>query len=97
MSVEIEALIVADDVDPYDWLKKALRFPGSVPLLAHQIRELGLIVGYDPIKNVPGVPDNPYHGEVWTSKPSKRFRKGEQKRLLNAAKWYVEMEGVDIR
>ncbi|EEE35180.1 hypothetical protein RKLH11_3856 [Rhodobacteraceae bacterium KLH11] len=96
MSVDIEALIVADAEDPASWVTSP-RFTGSVCFSAHQIRELDLIVGYDPIKDELGVPDNPYHGEVWTSEPSKRFSNGQQKGLLKAAEWYVELEDVEIR
>jgi hypothetical protein len=41
------------------------------------------MVGYDPL------PDNAHHGEVWGI-----FSKGRQKKLLNSAQWFVEVDGV---
>ena len=96
MSVKIESLIVAAGEDPSSWVTTP-RFLGSESFSAHQIRSLGLIIGYDPIKDELDVPDNPYHGEVWTSRPARRFSTEQQNGLLNTAEWYVELEDVDIR
>ena len=90
MSVDIEALIVADRQDPKQFVTTP-KFTGSVAFMANQIRELGLILGYDPI------PDNPYHGQVWQKGTAKRFTRTQQKGLLRAAQWYVRLEGVDIK
>lgn len=96
MSVDIEKLIVADDKNPSGWVTTP-RFTGSVSFSAHQIRNFDLMIGYEPIKDELDVPDNPYHGEVWTSQPSRRFSNKQQKGLLHTAEWYVELEDVDIR
>ena len=90
MSVDIELLIVAGGKDPNVWVTTP-KFTGSVSFSARQIRNFDLLIGYAPIN------DSPYHGEVWTSQPSNRFSNTQQKGLLKAAEWYVELKDVDIR
>jgi len=95
MSVDIEALMIGDDVDPEDYVTSE-EFPGAVAFSAAEIRALDLAVGYDPIKDDPDIPANPYHGEVWRKTAARRFTPAQTKGLRDAAKWYVEVEDVDL-
>ena len=63
---------------------------------AGKVRELDLWVGYDPVKDVPDVPDNPHHGEVWATKPKKSFTNAQKNGLAKLARWYVELPDVDL-
>lgn len=84
MSVDIENLINRAGKDPRIYVKTPV-FIGSVAFLARDIRALELWIGYDP------VPDNPYHGEVWTKVEKKSFTETQKKGLANSARWYVEL------
>lgn len=95
MSVDIEALMLADGVCPKKFVTTPV-FMGSVAFSAGQVRTLGLWVGYDPIPASQSDPGNPYHGEVWTTGPSKRFSDAQRRGLASAARWYVRLPGVDI-
>ena len=95
MSVDIEALILKDGKDPREFVTTP-DYPCSVYFYAGDVRELGLLVGPDPVENVPGKPDNPYHGQVWPEKPTQKFTRKQQKGLLKAASWYVQEEGVEL-
>lgn len=96
MSVDIEALMINGGVDPTEYVTTPV-FQGAVSFSAAEIRALELMVGYDPIKDKPEQPDNPYHGEVWRKAEAKRFTSAQQKGLKDAARWYVEIEGVDLK
>jgi len=96
MSVDIEALMVNDNVDPTEYVTTPV-FHGAVSFSAAEIRALDLMVGYDPIKDDSDLPDNPYHGEVWKKTEAKRFSGAQQKGLRDAARWYVEIEGVELK
>lgn len=89
MSVDIEAKIVFDGIDPKEYVTTPV-FTGSVAFPASAARELNLLVGYDPLTT------NAYHGEVWGSKRPNRFNKSQKNGLLQASAWYVELEGVQI-
>ncbi len=91
MSVDIEALISRDGRQPREYVITP-DFHGAVAFHAEQIRSLDLIIGYAPI-----IPDNPYHGEVWRKDEARRFTGAQQKGLAEAAYWYVEIEGVDLK
>lgn len=93
MSVDIEELILRDGLRPTEYVITP-DFQGAVAFCAAQIRSLDLIVGYDPIVNDPSIPDNPYHGEVWRRDEARRFTGAQQKGLVEAAVWYVEIDGV---
>ncbi|MFZ1415885.1 MAG: hypothetical protein WAS73_15100 [Defluviicoccus sp.] len=95
MSVDIEKLIVAAGEDPYVYVTTPV-FTGSVALAVGDVRALDLWVGYDPIKDVPNVPDNPHHGEVWTTTPKNSFNDRQKNGLARLARWYVELPDVDI-
>ncbi|MEZ5537661.1 MAG: hypothetical protein R3F02_18835 [Thiolinea sp.] len=88
MSVDIEALIVAADIDPKHFVTTPV-YTGSVAFPARVVRDLGLMVGYEPI------PGNPYHGEVWSS-PCGKFSRRQKKGLCSSSKWYVKLAGVDL-
>jgi len=89
MSVDLEANIIAANLDPKEYVTTPI-FTGSVSFLAGAARGLNLWVGYDPI------PDNPYHGEVWGNPRPNRFSGSQKKGLHNACEWYVPLVGVEI-
>lgn len=95
MSVDIEGLIVSAGADPQTYVTTPI-FTGSVALPAGEIRALDLWVGYEPIKDVPNVQDNPHHGEVWAKTEKKSFTEGQKSGLAKVARWYVELLDVDI-
>ena len=84
MSVDIEFLILEDKIDPRAYVKSP-PFTGAVYFSAGELRSEEFQVGYDPIV------ENPYHGGVWG-----RFTRSKKKRLLKAARWYVEIIDVDL-
>lgn len=90
MSVDIEALILADGLPPLEYVTTPV-YTGSVVFTASNIRALDLFVGYDPIKDT-----NPYHGEVWTKAPAKRFSKSQKDGLAKFSSWYVALPDVEI-
>lgn len=91
MSVDIEQLMIADDVEPKAYVTSP-KYVGSVAFTAQSLRDVGLRIGYDPIPNV-----NPYHGEVWGTevKPS-RFTGAQRNAILSSASWYVQILGVEL-
>ena len=95
MSVDIESLIVDAGEDPHTYVTTPV-FTGSVALPAGKVRALDLLVGYEPIKDVPNVQDNPHHGEVWAKTERKSFSEAQKSGLAKAARWYVELPDVDI-
>ena len=96
MSVDLEALMAADDVEPREYVITPV-FTGAVWFQAGSARALELLVGYEPIQDDPDQPDNPYHGEVWRNEEARKFKGSQSKGLHNSAQWYVELEDVDIR
>lgn len=96
MSVDIEALIIADNLDPKKYVQTPI-FTGAVAFSAKAIRELNLRVGYDPVKDDLNAPDNPYHGQVWLTEQKKRFSEKQKSGLAKAAIWYVVIPDVDIK
>jgi hypothetical protein len=82
MSVDLEASIIDAGLDAKIFVTTP-KFFGSVWFLAGFLRAETFMVGYDPL------PDNAHHGEVWGI-----FSKGRQKKLLNSAQWFVEVDGV---
>lgn len=84
MSVDLESSIIAGGLDARKFVTTP-RFLGSVWLLVEFLRSETYLVGYEPLI------DNAHHGEVWG-----KFSKGQQKKLLNNAKWFVEVEGVAL-
>jgi hypothetical protein len=90
MSVDLKRLIVAAEISPHEYVT-TLRFTGSVVFSAGRIRAAGFMVGFDPL------PDNPYHGEVWSSPNGGRFSKAQQRELQNLASWYVKIPNVELR
>jgi len=96
MSIDIEELIIAAKEDPKTYVTTPI-FTGSVAFSAKEIRSLDLIIGYDPIKDIPGVPDNPFHGEVWPKTEAKRFTSQQKNGLASIASWYVPLPNVDLR
>lgn len=96
MSVEIEALIQKDGLNPREYVVTP-DFQGAVSFTAESIRALDLMVGYHPIKDEPNVPDNPYHGEIWRKEEARKFKDAQAKGLREAAQWYVQIEGVELK
>jgi len=95
MSVDIEALIVAAGEDPVEYVTTPV-FTGSVVFQAGKARALDLMVGYEPIIDEEGFPDNPYHGEVWLKTAKKQFSSSQKDGLAKAASWYVEIDDVEL-
>jgi hypothetical protein len=95
MSVDVEGLIVGAGENPQTYVTTPV-FTGSVALTAGEARALDLWVGYEPIKDVPNVQDNPHHGEVWAKTEKKSFTEAQKSGLAKAARWYVELPDVDI-
>lgn len=96
MSVDLEKLMEDDGLDPRDFVITPV-FTGAVSFSAGSARDLDLMVGYEPVKDDPNQPDNPYHGEVWRKDEARNFRNSQSKGLQRSAEWYVPLEGVDIR
>lgn len=95
MSVDVLGLMVAANVDAGQYVTTPT-FIGSIAFNVRAVRAVGLWVGYDPIIGNPGMPDNPYHGEVWGNDRPNRFSKAQKHALLVAAKWFVKIDGVEI-
>lgn len=91
MSVDIEKSILAAGLEGSEFVTNPT-FTGSVAFPAGRVRNLGLLVGYDPIF------ENLHHGEVWSAgmRPN-RFSDQQKKGLAAVATWYVELPDVDIR
>ncbi|MHB1511924.1 hypothetical protein [Acidiferrobacter sp.] len=98
MSVDIPKLMEEANVDAKKFVTTPV-YTGSVRFKAQAARAVGLRIGYDPIKDVPGVEDNPYHGEVWAASSEKpnKFSRGQKKALVEASEWFVELPGVQIK
>ena len=96
MSVDVEALIQKATLDPREYVITP-DFQGAVSFTAASIRALDLLVGYNPIKDDPNVPDNPYHGEVWRRDEAKKFMGSQENGLRDAAQWYVQIPDVDLK
>ena len=60
LSVDLEALIIADRGDPRAHVTTPQQ-PGSVVLVVEDFRSRDFLVGYDPTIT----PPNKYHGQVW--------------------------------
>lgn len=97
MSVDLLKLIEADGVDAKEFVTTPV-FTGAVQFTAQAVRAAMLRVGYHPINDIPGQPDNPYHGEVWgpVQKPNK-FTHGQKRSLARASTWFVELPEVEIK
>lgn len=89
MSVDIEELILAAELDPRQYVTTP-KYIGSVAFSAGSARVANLLVGYDPL------PKNPYHGEVWGNPRPDRFTGTQKRKLIAASEWYVEIPGVEI-
>jgi hypothetical protein len=89
MSVDIEAKIIEAGLTPTEYVTNPT-FIGSVSIQASAVRALNLWIGYDPL------PENPHHGEVWGQPPRvNRFSKEQQKGLLAASNWYVQLRTLN--
>jgi hypothetical protein len=79
MSVDIEKLIVESGQDPRVFVTTP-RWTGSVFFHARPLRDLQLMVGYNPVD------ENPFHGEVWGISS-----RSTQRKLKNIYVWYVKI------
>lgn len=93
MSVDILALMEKAGIDAKKYVTTPI-FTGSVKFQAGCARNVGLLVGRNPIEE--GENANPYHGDVWRKNKSYRFTKSQLKSLQKASKWFVEIPGVKI-
>jgi len=96
MSVDLEALMISGGIDPQRFVTTP-KYRGSVAFTADTLRSFGLWIGYNPIKDVPGVADNRYHGEVWSGHRGGRFSGPQETGLITSARWYVTLPNVDLR
>ncbi len=88
MSIDLKTRIEADGLDAVAHVTSP-EWIGSVVVGVQFLRNLGLMVGYDPIEGRPAIKDNLYHGEVWGN-----FTKSIQKQILSSAIWFVEVPNV---
>ncbi|MEM7243000.1 MAG: hypothetical protein AAF429_12510 [Pseudomonadota bacterium] len=95
ISIDIPKLMIADSVDPYDFVTTPIFF-ASVELNVGDIRNEGFLIGYEPIFDDPELEDNPYHGEIWRDSKDRPFHitGGEKKSLLRKSNWFVTAENV---
>lgn len=89
MSIDLETNIVAAGLDPKEFIHSP-DFVGAVAMKAGDVRNLNLRIGYDPL------PENPHHGEVWGNNRPNRFSDSQKKGLRRAARWYTDVDGVEI-
>ena len=85
LSVDLQREIEESGRDPLQFVTQP-PWIGSVRFTAQQLRNEGLMVGYDPLP-----PDNPFHGEVWGA-----FSKGKKRKLLQIAQWFVAIPQVAL-
>lgn len=85
MSVDLQRQIEEAGLDARAYVTTP-RWVGSIRFVAHEIRSLGLLVGFHPIELLP------YHGEVWGA-----FNKVQQDGLRNSCQWFVEIPDIAIR
>ena len=81
MSAELLEMILNDGCSPAERIPAA--HEAAVTLKVKKLRNLGLIVGHDPINGL-----NPYHVGVWGVKRS------HQKRLLQLCEWLEKPSDV---
>jgi hypothetical protein len=97
MSIDVLKLMDNDGIDPKEFVTTP-KYTGSISFMASAAREVDLRIGYDPIKDMAGFDDNPYHGEVWASGPNlKKFKSNQKRALASASSWFVELPGVEIK
>lgn len=96
MSVDLLRLMSSAGVDPKLFVTNP-KYTASVQFSAGAARTTGLWVGLDPLEKDGNNPANPFHAEVWSQpKPEKKFTKSQQRWLLNACQWFVEIPRVQI-
>lgn len=97
MSVDLLRLIEEAGLHAQDFVTTPV-FRGSISFSAGSVREAGLRVGRNPLVGIAGVPDNPFHGEVWgpPARPN-RFTNTQKRAILEAAEWFVELQGVKLK
>lgn len=96
MSVDSLGLMVKAGINPKDFVTNP-KYTASVQFTAGAARAANLWVGYDPLDEDGSNPANPYHAEVWSQpNPAQRFTKGQQRALMKACEWFVEIPEVKI-
>jgi hypothetical protein len=91
MSIDLKQLIENDGRNAIEFVQTTTpRLAGAVIFKVCDLRNLGFLVGYDPI-NGPELEPNPYHGEVWGN-----FSKGQVNNLRSKAKWLLPISGVNV-
>lgn len=91
MSVDLERFIRESGQDPRIYVTTP-RWYGSLQLNVGRVRDVNLLVGYDP------VPENPYHGQIWNKdgKPTKGQQKQQERALRRISAWFVVIPSVEI-
>ena len=87
LSVNLQSLIFTGGLESPEKYSK----PASIMMNVGDIRRLGFEVGYDPVKDDPKIPDNPYHCQIWGAST-----RGERNQLKNISQWLVPLAGVSI-
>lgn len=86
MSIDILNLIEDAGIDPKAYVIGLPNHPYAVSFRVGDLRAKGLRVGFDPLKERPPFPANPFHGEVWGIGNSR----GPKNELRKIAGWFVE-------
>jgi len=95
MSVDFLGLMEDGGVVAHEFVTTPV-FTGSVAFSADAARNANMWVGYDPIKDDPNFPDNPFHGEIWGNPKPNRFTTAQKRALRQASEWFVEIPDVTI-
>lgn len=89
MSVDVKALMDKAGVDAKLFVTNPKQI-GSVAFKVDVARGVALRVGLNQL------PSNPYHGEVWGNTRANKFSGAQEKALMAASQWFVEIPGVQI-
>lgn len=84
MSIDILNLLEQAGLDAPSYVTQHPNRPYAVRFRVGDLRALGLQVGFDPLEEQPPFPANPFHGEVWGTKP-----RGIRNELRRIANWFV--------
>ena len=90
MSVDVLGLMRSAQIDPVAFVTSP-KYTGSVAFPAGVARGVGMRVGYDPLDATATDPANPYHAEIWGNPKPEKFSKAQQKALMSACNWFVEI------
>jgi len=84
MSVDLQSQIEEAGLNAMAFVTTPVWF-GSVRFKVGQLRNVGFMVGYDPLET------NLYHGEVWGG-----FTRSKKLQIQQLCEWFVHIENVSI-